>query len=132
MIVETRQPIPAKPDVRPRHDYEYRAMRGPFVHDVRASGGWRHVKVTDRRNRHRLSHAPGFVRYALFPTPRVVLGPYNLSTPQARLALYEPFRRPRCRGRSSSNASNALIRPSTRWAPTCGRIRIGVSSQPSV
>jgi len=49
MIVETREPIPAKPGRKVRHDYEYarNGVANLFMMFAPLEG-WRHVKVTDR------------------------------------------------------------------------------------
>ena len=49
MIVETREPIPAKPGRKARHDYEYarNGVANLFMMFAPLEG-WRHVKVTDR------------------------------------------------------------------------------------
>ena len=49
MIAETREPIPAKPGRKVRHDYEY-ARNGVanLLMMFAPLEGWRHVKVTDR------------------------------------------------------------------------------------
>src|SRR5258708_7535698 len=66
MIVETREPIPAKSGRKARHDYEYarNGVANLFMMFAPLEG-WRHVKVTDRQHRHRLCpRAQGFVRHA--------------------------------------------------------------------
>ena len=50
LIAETRRPIPAKPGMPARHDYEYsRNGTANLFMLFSPLEGWRHVKVTDRR-----------------------------------------------------------------------------------
>ena len=50
LIAETRLPIPAKPGMPARHDYEYARNGTANLFMLFAPlEGWRHVKVTDRR-----------------------------------------------------------------------------------
>src|SRR5260370_13783252 len=58
LIVETREPIPAEPGRKARHDYEY-ARNGVanFFMMFAPLGGWQHVEVTDRHTAIDYAHA---------------------------------------------------------------------------
>src|SRR6202795_3803362 len=92
MIVETREPIAAKPGRKARHDYEY-ARNGVanlfmmFAH----LEGWRHVKVTDRHTAIDYAHALRDLSDIHFPdAAKIVLVQDNLSTHKPA-SLYEAF-----------------------------------------
>ncbi len=78
MIVETREPIPAKPGRKARHDYEY-------------ARNWRHVKATDRRTAIDYAHALKDLSDTHFSdAAKIVLVQDNLSTHKPA-SLYEAF-----------------------------------------
>jgi hypothetical protein len=58
MIVETREPVPAKPGRKVRHDYEYERNGVANLFMMFAPlEGWRHVKVTGRHAAIDYAHA---------------------------------------------------------------------------
>ena len=92
LIGETRVPIPAKPGVRERYDYEYRrnGTANLFVF-LDAHRPWRHVKVTDQRTAVDFAECMRELVDVHYPNcfrVRVVLD--NLST-HTKGSLYEAF-----------------------------------------
>ena len=71
MIVETREPIPAKPGRKARHDYEYERNGTANLFMMFAPlEGWRHVKVTDRHTAIDYAHALKDLSDTHFPRRR--------------------------------------------------------------
>ena len=98
MIVETRQPIPAKPGRKARHDYEYarNGVANLFMMFAPLEG-WRHVKVTDRHTAVDYAHALRDLSDTHFPgAAKIVLVQDNLSTHKGA-SLYEAFAAPEAR-----------------------------------
>ena len=98
MIVETRQPIPAKPGRKARHDYEYtrNGVANLFMMFAPLEG-WRHVKVTDRHTAIDYAHALRDLSDMHFPdAAKIVLVQDNLSTHKSA-SLYEAFPAPEAR-----------------------------------
>ena len=92
MIVETREPIPAKPGRKARHDYEYarNGVANLFMMFAPLEG-WRHVKVTDRHTAIDYAHALKDLSDTHFPdAAKIVLVQDNLSTHKPA-SLYEAF-----------------------------------------
>jgi hypothetical protein len=92
MIVETREPIPAKPGRKARHDYEYarNGVANLFMMFAPLEG-WRHVKVTDRHTAIDYAHALRDLSDTHFPdAAKIVLVQDNLSTHKPA-SLYEAF-----------------------------------------
>ncbi|HYS83516.1 MAG TPA: IS630 family transposase [Bradyrhizobium sp.] len=92
MIVETRQPIPAKPGRKARHDYEYarNGVANLFMMFAPLEG-WRHVKATDRRTAIDYAHALKDLSDTHFSdAAKIVLVQDNLSTHKPA-SLYEAF-----------------------------------------
>src|SRR6266581_3798662 len=87
MIVETREPIPAKPGRKARHDYEYarNGVANLFMMFAPLEG-WRHVNATDRRTAIDYAHA----LKDLSDAAKIVLVQDNLSTHKPA-SLYEAF-----------------------------------------
>ena len=68
LIIETRAPIPAKPEQPARHDYEYERNCVANLFMVFAPlEGWRHVKVTDRHTAIDYAHTLRDVSDVHFP-----------------------------------------------------------------
>ncbi|MGA8769003.1 MAG: IS630 family transposase [Rhodomicrobium sp.] len=90
MIVETHEPIPAKPGRKARHDYEYE--RGGVANLFMMFApleGWRHVKVTDRHAAIDYAHTLKDLSDMHFPgAAKIVLVQDNLSTHKPA-SLYE-------------------------------------------
>jgi len=92
MIVETREPIPAKPGRKARHDYEYarNGVANLFMMFAPLEG-WRHVKATDRRTAIDYAHALKDLSDTHFSdAAKIVLVQDNLSTHKPA-SLYEAF-----------------------------------------
>ncbi|MGB8397572.1 IS630 family transposase [Bradyrhizobium sp.] len=92
MIVETREPVPAKPGRKARHDYEYarNGVTNLFMMFAPLEG-WRHVKVTDRHAATDYAHALKDLSDTHFPgAAKIVLVQDNLSTHKPA-SLYEAF-----------------------------------------
>src|SRR6202795_604774 len=92
MLIETREPIPAKPGRKERHDYEYarNGVANLFMMFAPLEG-WRHVKVTDRRTAIDYAHALRDLSDTHFPKARkIVLVQDNLNTHKPA-SLYEAF-----------------------------------------
>jgi hypothetical protein len=117
MIVETREPIPAKPGCKARHDYEYERNGVANLFMMFAPlEGWRHVKVTDRHTAIDYAHALKDLSDTHFPgAAKIVLVQDNLSTHKPA-SLYEAFAPPR--RAASSNGSNGITHPSTAVGST--------------
>jgi hypothetical protein len=77
MIVETREPIPAKPGRKVRHDYEYERNGVANLFMMFAPlEGWRHLKVTDRHASIDHAHALKDMSDTHFPdATKIVLVP---------------------------------------------------------
>ncbi|MGA8772232.1 MAG: IS630 family transposase [Rhodomicrobium sp.] len=92
MIVETREPIPAKPGRKARHDYEYERNGTANLFMMFAPlEGWRHVKVTDRHTAIDYAHALKDLSDTHFSgAAKIVLVQDNLSTHKPA-SLYEAF-----------------------------------------
>ena len=112
LIVETREPIPAKPGRKARHDYEYERNGTANLFMMFAPlEGWRHVKVTDRHTAVDYAQALKDLSDTHFPgAAKIVLVQDNLSTHKPA-SLYEAFPPPR--RAASSSGSNGTTRPST-------------------
>jgi hypothetical protein len=92
LISEVRQPVPVAPGQPVRYDYEYRreGTCNLFMF-VQPLGGWRHVKVTDRRTAQDFAQCMKDLVDSHFPQATlisVVLDNLNAHTPAA---LYETF-----------------------------------------
>jgi hypothetical protein len=92
LIVETRQPIPAKPGQPRRIDYEYRRNGTANLFMMFAPlEGWRHVKVTDRHAAIDYAQVLKELSDTHFPkASKIVLVQDNLSTHKPA-SLYEAF-----------------------------------------
>jgi DDE superfamily endonuclease len=92
LIVETRAPIPVKPEQPARHDYEYERNGVANLFMMFAPlEGWRHVKVTDRRTAVDYAQALKDLSDTHFPgADKIVLVQDNLST-HTTASLYEAF-----------------------------------------
>jgi hypothetical protein len=91
MIVETREPIPAKPGRKARHDYEYarNGVANLFMMFAPLEG-WRHVKVTDRHTAIDYAHALRDLSDTHFPgAAKIVLAESELGV----LSTQRPDRR---------------------------------------
>jgi hypothetical protein len=92
LIKETRTPIPAAPGRPARTDYEYeRNGTANLFMLFEPLGGWRHVKVTERRTRTDFAEIVRELVDVHFPqTEKIVLVMDNLNTHKAA-SLYEAF-----------------------------------------
>jgi hypothetical protein len=92
LIVETRQPVPAKPGQPRRIDYEYRRNGTANLFMMFAPlQGWRHVKVTDRHAAIDYAQALKELSDTHFPkASKIVLVQDNLSTHKPA-SLYQAF-----------------------------------------
>ena len=92
LIKEKRTPLPATADQPERYDYEYQrnGTRNLFML-FQPLGGWRHVKVTQRRTKKDFAHCLRDLVDVHFPeADQVVLVTDNLNT-HSPVALYETF-----------------------------------------
>ena len=98
MIVETREPIPAKPGRKVRHDCEYERNGVANLFMMFAPlEGWRHVKVTDHHAAIDYAHVLKDLSDTHFPdAAKIVLVQDNLNTHKPAL-LYEAFPAPEAR-----------------------------------
>jgi hypothetical protein len=92
LVIETRQPIPAKPGKPARHDHEYERSGVANLFMMFAPlEGWRHVKVTDRHAAVDYAHALRDISDTHFPgAAKIVLVQDNLST-HTSASLYAAF-----------------------------------------
>jgi hypothetical protein len=92
LVIETRQPIPAKPGKPARHDHEYERNGVANLFMMFAPlEGWRHVKVTDRHAAVDYAHALRDISDTHFPgAAKIVLVQDNLST-HTSASLYVAF-----------------------------------------
>jgi hypothetical protein len=129
MIVETREPIAAKPGREARHDYEHarNGVANLFMMFAPLEG-WRHVKVTDRHTAIDYAHALKDLSDSIFPTPRRSCWCRIISVPTSPSRSTSPFRRPR--RAASSNGSNG-IHAQARQLARYGRIRTRRSLNPA-
>jgi hypothetical protein len=92
LVSEVRQPVRAAPGQPVRYDDEYqREGTCNLFMFVQPLGGWRHVKVTDRRTAQDFAHCMKDLVDSHFPQATlisVVLDNLNTHTPAA---LYETF-----------------------------------------
>jgi len=98
LVIETRQPIPAKPGKPARHDHEYERNGVANLFMMFAPlEGWRHVKVTDRHAAVDYAHALRDISDTHFPdAAKIVLVQDNLST-HTPASLYAAFPAPEAR-----------------------------------
>ena len=92
LIAETRLPLPAKPGQPERYDYEYKrnGTRNLFMF-FEPLGGWRHVKVTERRTKLDFAACMRDLVDDFFPdADKIVLVLDNLNT-HTPASLYEAF-----------------------------------------
>jgi hypothetical protein len=130
MIVETREPIAAKPGRKARHDYEYarNGVANLFMMFAPLEG-WRHVKVTDRHAAVDYAHALRDLSDTHFPdAAKIVLVQDNLSTHTRPHRSTRPSPPPK--RVASSSGSNGATRPSTGAGSTWPNPN-SASSQPS-
>ena len=98
LLVESRPPLPPRPGLPLRQDYEYRreGTRNLFL-ACEPLAGWRHVAVTQRRTMQDFAHRMRWLvdeAYPGGPVVRVVLD--NLNTHRTA-SLYETFPAPEAR-----------------------------------
>lgn len=94
LVGETREPLPAAPGKPARYDYEYErhGVANLFMFFA-PLGGWRHVKVTERRTKVDFAHAMRELVDVHFPKAEVVtvvLDNLNTHTPAALYEAFEP------------------------------------------
>jgi hypothetical protein len=94
LIAETRRPLPMKPGMPERFDYEYeRNGTCNLFLFFQPLAGWRHVKVTERRTKIDFAHCMRDLVDAHFPEAevvRVVEDNLNTHTPAALYEAFEP------------------------------------------
>ena len=93
LIIETREPIAAKPGQPARCDYEYERNGTANLFMLFAPlEGWRHVEVTDRRTAVDYAHILKQLADQHFPdVAKIVLVQDNLNTHKPA-SLYDAFR----------------------------------------
>ena len=94
LIKEKRTPIPAKPGVPQRYDYEYErgGTRNLFMF-FEPRAGWRHVEVTARRTKKDFARQMKALVDEYYPKAkkiRLVLDNLNTHTPGALYETFEP------------------------------------------
>jgi hypothetical protein len=92
LIIEKRQPLPAKPGCPERYDYEYQrnGTRNLFMIFMPLLGQ-RHVRVTERRTKIDFAHCMKYLVDDLLPeADKVVVVQDNLNT-HSPVSLYETF-----------------------------------------
>jgi DDE superfamily endonuclease len=94
VVSEVRQPLPVAPGHPARYDYEYRreGTCNLFM-CFEPLGGWRHVKVTDRRTAQDFAHCMKDLVDVHFPKATVisvVLDNLNTHTPAALYSTFAP------------------------------------------
>jgi DDE superfamily endonuclease len=92
LIIEIRQPLPAKPGQPARYDYEYarNGTRNLFML-TEPQAGWRHIAVTEHRTMEDFAHQMQWLvdeRYPEAAVIRVVMDNLNTHKPAS---LYEAF-----------------------------------------
>ncbi len=92
LIAEKRAPPPAKPGCLERFDYEYRRQgpRNLFMF-FQPLGGWRHVKVTERRTKLDFAHCMQELVDDFFPDAEQIVVVLDNLNPHTPAALYEAF-----------------------------------------
>ena len=92
LLADTRPPLPAKPGLPLRQDYEYRreGTRNLFL-ACEPLAGWRHVEVTERRTMQDFARQMRWLVDEAYPEAQVVrLVLDNLNTHRTA-SLYETF-----------------------------------------
>jgi hypothetical protein len=92
LIMEKRQPLPAKPGCPERYDYEYQrnGTRNLFMFFMPLLGQ-RHIRITERRTKIDFAHCMKYLVDDLFPdADKVVVVQDNLNT-HSPVSLYETF-----------------------------------------
>ena len=128
LIIEKRLPLPIRPGQPERFDYEYKrnGTRNLFMFS-QPLGGWRHVKVTERRTKIDYAHCMKDLVDVFFPDAgviRVVQDNLNTHTPAALYEAFEP-----------SEAKRILNRLEFHYTPKHGswldmaEIEIGILSR---
>lgn len=128
LIIEKRLPLPIIPGQPERFDYEYKrnGTRNLFMFS-QPLGGWRHVKVTERRTKIDYAHCMKDLVDVFFPDAdviRVVQDNLNTHTPAALYEAFEP-----------SEAKRILNRLEFHYTPKHGswldmaEIEIGILSR---
>jgi transposase len=92
LVEELRAPIPTSPGNSQRYDYEYKRAGSVNIFGfLQPLGGWRHMKVTDRRTRKDFAECMKELVDEHFPSAekiRLVLDNLNTHTPGS---LYQTF-----------------------------------------
>jgi len=128
LIIEKRLPLPIRPGQPERFDHEYKrnGTRNLFMFS-QPLGGWRHVKVTERRTKIDYAHCMKDLVDVFFPDAdviRVVQDNLNTHTPAALYEAFEP-----------SEAKRILNRLEFHYTPKHGswldmaEIEIGILSR---
>ena len=92
LLADVREPLPARPGMPKREDYEYRreGTRNLFLF-CEPKAGWRHVSVTQRRAAEDFAHQMRWLvdeAYPLVPVVRLVVDNLNTHRPAS---LYDTF-----------------------------------------
>jgi len=94
LVKEKRLPLPAKPGLPQRFDYEYeRAGTRNLFMFFEPHAGWRHVEVTARRTKEDFAHQMKALVDEHFPKAkkiRLVVDNLNIHTPSALYETFEP------------------------------------------
>jgi hypothetical protein len=94
LIMEIRQPLPAKPGQPARYDYEYarNGTRNLFML-TEPQAGWRHIAVTEHRTMEDFAHQMQWLvdeRYPEAEVIRVVMDNLNTHKPASLYEAFEP------------------------------------------
>jgi transposase len=94
LIKEKRTPLPAKPGVPQRYDYEYQRAGTPNLFMLfEPHAGWRHVEVTAQRTKKDFAQQMKALVEEYYPNAkkiRLVLDNLNTHTPAALYETFEP------------------------------------------
>jgi transposase len=94
LVKEKRLPLPVKPGLPERYDYEYErgGVRNLFM-CFEPHGGWRHVEVTERRTKQDFARQMKVLVDEHFPKAkkiRLVMDNLNTHSPSALYETFEP------------------------------------------
>ena len=112
LSAETRQPLPLRPGLPARHDYEYKRNGTANLFMLFAPlEGWRHVEVTARRTAIDYAHILRDLADIHFPkADKILLVQDNLNTHKPASRLTKPSNQPK--PAASSSALNGTTRQS--------------------
>ena len=92
LLADLRPPLPARPSVPQRQDYEYRreGTRNLFL-TCEPLAGWRHVAVTERRTKQDFAHQMRWLVDEAYPEAGVVRVVLDHLNTHRKASLYEAF-----------------------------------------